>query len=150
MKFRLTCVQDVDRNVTNLIRGWDTLRPDYNQAMKRDVFRPKLEAVKKQAPDFKKLASEVKHTGERRLWQRFKSEAMLMLIVQHMGLEAAKEFAATEFGFDRRTKSGERQIERMNAELDRAAFALSMDRTNEDGDSILALYDELAAAVLGG
>jgi hypothetical protein len=150
MKFRLTCVQDVDRNVTNLIRGWDTLRPDYNQAMKREVFRPKLEATKEQAPDFNKLAGEVKKTGERRLWQRFKSEAMLMLIVQHMGLEAAKEFAATEFGFDRRTKSGERQIERMNAELDRAAFALSMDRTNEDGDSILALYDELAAAVLGG
>ncbi len=149
MKLSLTCVRDVDRNVKNLVKGWDSLRADYNQAMKRDVFRPKLEATKKQAPEFKKLATEVKKTGERCLWQRFKSEAMLMLIVQHMGLEAAKDFAATEFGFNSKTDSGSRQIERMHAELDRAAFALSMAGKNEDGDSILALYEELAAAVLG-
>jgi hypothetical protein len=149
MRFRLTCVENVDRTVSNLVRGWDTLRPDYNQAMKREVFRPKLEATKKQAPDFKKLAGEVTATQTRCLWQRFKSEALLMLMVQDMGLEAAKDFAATQFGFDSKTDSGSRQIERMHAELDRAAFALSMAGENENGDSILGLYEELAAAVLG-
>jgi hypothetical protein len=83
------------------------------------------------------------------LWQRFKSEAMLMLLVQDMGLEAAKEFAATEFGFDSGTKSGKRQIERMHAELERAAFAVQMAGKNENGDQILALYEELSAKILG-
>jgi hypothetical protein len=146
----VTCVRDTDRTLPNLIRGWDSLEGDYNQAMKKQVFRPKLEAAKKQAPDFKKLAEEVVATPKRQKWQWFKNEAMLMLLVQHMGLEAAKDFAASSFGIDSKTDSGRRQIERMHAELDRAAFAVSMAGTNPDGDSILALYEELAAAILGG
>jgi hypothetical protein len=149
-RIQLTCVRDSQKTVANLIRGWDTLQGDYNQAMKKQVFRPKLEAAKTQAPDFKKLADEVVATPKLRKWQWFKSEAMLMLLVQHMGLEAAKDFAATSFGIDSKTDSGSRQVERMHAELDRAAFALSMAGTNADGDSILALYEELSAAILGG
>ncbi len=149
MKIHPTCVRDVDRTVPNLLKGWKTLEADYNQAMRREVFRPKLEKAKKQTPDFKQLAGEVKQTGERCLWQRFKSEAMLMLLVEHYGLEGAKNFAATEFGFDASTKAGKRQIERMHAELERAAFAVQMAGKNENGDQILALYEELSAKILG-
>jgi hypothetical protein len=149
MSLSLTCVRDCDRTVPNLLKGWKTLETDYNQAMRREVFRPKLEAAKKQAPDFDKLADEVTATQTRFIWQRFKNEAMLMLLVEHMGLEAAKDFAATKFGFDARTKAGRRQIERMHAELERAAFAVKMAGTNENGDLILALYEELSAAILG-
>jgi hypothetical protein len=53
-----------------------------------------------------------------------------------------------EFGFDRDTESGRRQIDRINGELDSAAFALKMQALDKSGRKAAELYDELKQACL--
>jgi hypothetical protein len=63
-------------------------------------------------------------------------------------LEFAKQFVAFELVDDSTTVAGKRQIKRMHAELDQAAFAIKMSDTAPDRTPLQQLYAELKKATL--
>jgi hypothetical protein len=135
-------------SLAELPNAWPQLRPVYNQFIKRDVFRPKSEQNSAGSLEFERLAALALDKSPRRSWQRFKSDAALLLIVQHCGIGAAKDLAATQFGYDAATRTGERQIARVFAELELADFMLKQEATARTGHKVKELYSELKRRVL--
>jgi hypothetical protein len=149
MKGRLIKGAFAAETLPELRKNWSEIRPVYDGYLRRDVFRAALETRKHTSINFDALAALVCGKVERNRWSRFKSEGMLVLLVLDMGVDMAKEFAATQFGYDRDTKTGRRQIDRINAELDSAAFGLKLQALNKSGTKAAELYDELKRACLG-
>jgi hypothetical protein len=87
-------------------------------------------------------------SGSNRRWQTFKSQALPLLMVDDMGLELAKQFAATELDYDGDDETARRQRDRINLDLEQAAFALKMQVTSSGGHKVLKLYNELKSRVL--
>jgi hypothetical protein len=83
-----------------------------------------------------------------RKWQAFKSDATPMMLVERFGLEFAKHFLEFNLVSDSTTPEGKRQVRRMNAELDKAAFAIKMSEAAPDKTPLQELYRELKRAVL--
>ncbi len=128
--------------------AWPKLKPTYDAFLERDVFRSKSEKNREASVDWELLAQVVNDSDARREWQHFKSLALPVLMVQDMGVEMAKEFAASRFCGDRSSDAGRRQSSRINVELEQAAFALKMHEQTRDGHRISHLYDELKQRVL--
>jgi hypothetical protein len=149
MKGRLIKGAFAAETLPELRKAWSELRPVYDGCLRRDVFRAALETRRHASIDFEALAALVCASVERNRWQRFKSEMAMVLMVQDMSVDMAKQFAAVQFGFDAGTESGRRQLDRINAELDSAAFALKMQALDKSGRKAAELYDELKRACLG-
>jgi hypothetical protein len=150
MKGRLIKGAFAAETLPELRKSWREMRPVYDGCLRRDVFRAALEKRRHASINFEALAALVCAKQERNRWQKFKSEALLVLMVQDMGVDMAKQFAAVQFGYDPNSESGSRQIERIHAELDSAAFALKLQALGKSGRKAAELYDELKRACLGG
>ncbi len=132
----------------DLLRGWDKIPGAYMHSMEQDVFRTKLEKKIGAALDFYQEAKFIMDGEFLRKWQAFKSDATPMMLVERFGLEFAKQFVAFELVDDPDTPVGKRQIRRMHAELDQAAFAIKLSEVSSDSAPLQALYEELKRAVL--
>ncbi len=132
----------------DLLRGWEKIRAAYSHSLKRDVFRPKMEEKIGASLDFYEEAKFIMDSEFSRKWQAFKSDVGLLLLVDKFGLEFAKQFVAFELVDDSTTVAGKRQIKRMHAELEQAAFAIQMSETAPDRSPLQELYRELKQAVL--
>ncbi len=132
----------------DLLRGWEKIPPAYMHSMEQDVFRAKLEKRIGAALDFYEEAKFIMDGEFSRKWQAFKSDVGLLMLVDKFGLEFAKQFVAFELVDDSTTAAGKRQIKRMHAELDQAAFAIKMSDTAPDRTPLQQLYAELKKATL--
>ncbi len=148
MKGRLIKSHLGAQTLPELRKVWKEMRPVYDTFLRRDLFRAKLEEKKHASLDFENLADFVCGSVTRNRWQRFKSEALLLLLVQDMGVEKAKHFAATNFEYDCETEAGSRQLERIGHELDAANFALKMHERDSKKRTTAQLYEELRRACL--
>lgn len=135
-------------NLAELRAAWRDVKPAYVKSLKRDVFKAKMEAKAEATMDFHDEAEFVMKEGPERKWQAFKGEIGLLLLVQNMGLEGAKHFAANFLVKDPDSESGKRQIKRQNAELDRADYAIRMQESAPNGTLVKELYRELKAKTL--
>jgi hypothetical protein len=134
----------------DLRRGWEKIPGAYAHSMEQDVFRPKMEKRIGAALDFYEEAKFIMDSEFLRKWQAFKSDVGLLMLVDKFGLEFAKEFVAFELVDDSTTVAGKRQIKRMHAELEQAAFAIKMSDDAPDRTPLQQLYKELRRAVLSG
>ncbi len=134
--------------LTDLKQKWLGLKDSYVSSLKRDVFRPKMEAKTEATLDFYEEARFVSKSGLKRKWQAFKGEVGLLLLVRDMGLEAAKHFATNHLVADPDSEAGIRQVKRQNAELDAADYALSMQHEAPSGTLVKELYRELKRKTL--
>jgi putative lipoic acid-binding regulatory protein len=150
MKARLIKGSFTAETLPELRKSWREMKPVYNRFLRRDVFRAALETRKQNSLNLDELASVVRENVERNIFQRFMTDLAHMALVDELGEEGAKIFAATQFGFSRDTKSGCRQIERINANLASAAFALKMQARDTSGRKVAELQRELKQACLGG
>ncbi len=132
----------------DLLRGWEKIPVAYMHSMEQDVFRVKLEKKIGAALDFYQEARFIMDSEFSRKWQAFKSDVGLLMLVDKFGLEFAKQFVAFELVDDSTTVAGKRQIKRMHAELDQAAFAIKMSDTAPDRTPLQQLYAELKKATL--
>ncbi len=149
MKHRLIKQSLGAETLPQLRKSWRQIAPVYDTSLRRDVFRVKLEQGKRASVDWQALANAMVADGRRQIWQHFKNEAALLLMVRDLGLDYAKQFAATQLGYDGESDTVRRQRDRIGAELERAAFALKVQATSTDGYKVLELYEELKAQVLG-
>jgi hypothetical protein len=132
----------------DLLRGWEKIPSVYTHAMEQDVFRDKMEKKIGAALDFYQEAEFIMEGEFLRKWQAFKSDATPMMLVERFGLEFAKQFVAFELVSDPDSAAGKRQIKRMHAELDQAAFAMKLSEATADRTPLRELYRELKLAVL--
>ncbi len=135
-------------NLPDLLRGWEKIPSTYKTSLERDVFRPKMEEKIGASLDFYEEARFIMDSEFSRKWQAFKADVGLLLLVERFGLERAKEFAAFELVDDTTTAAGKRQVKRINADLERAAFAIEMSDAGPDKTPLQELYEELKRAVL--
>jgi hypothetical protein len=127
---------------------WPSLRSVYNSVLERDVFRSRLEKKRGASIEWAKLVELVNAGGSYRRWQSFKSLLALVQLVDCMGLELAKEFTSKSFDYDTESEAGRRQVDRIHAELEQAAFALKMHQASDTGHNLSELYDELKTRCL--
>jgi hypothetical protein len=132
----------------DLNRGWDKIAGAYTESLERDVFRPKMEEKIGAALDFYQEARFIMDSEYIRKWQAFKSDATPMMLVERFGLEFAKNFLEFNLVDDPTSPAGKRQVTRMNAELEKAAFAIKMSEAAPDKTPLQELYQELKRAVL--
>jgi hypothetical protein len=132
----------------HFLGAWPELRKVYNAALERDVFRHKLEQRKHASIDWSELAALVVAAGGKRKWNSFRREALPLLLVADMGLDAAKHFVVSELDFDGDAEAPRRQRDRIYAELEQASFALKAQSKTPDGHKVLKLYDELKTRCL--
>ncbi len=132
----------------DLQRGWEKIPGAYMHSMEQDVFRPKMEKKIGAALDFYQEAKFIMDSEFLRKWQAFKSDATPMMLVERFGLEFAKQFVAFELVDDPDSAAGKRQVKRMHAELDQAAFAMRMSEAAPDRTPLQQLYEELKRQVL--
>jgi hypothetical protein len=132
----------------DLLRGWEKIPGAYNHSLERDVFRPKMEKKIGASLDFYEEARFIMDSAFLRKWQAFKADVGLLLLVERFGLEFAKEFAAFELVEDTSTAAGKRQVKRINADLEQAAFAIAMSDAVAERTPLQELYRELKQAVL--
>jgi hypothetical protein len=135
-------------NLPDLLRGWEKIPGTYKTSLERDVFRPKMEEKIGASLDFYEEARFIMDSEFSRKWQAFKADVGLLLLVERFGLEFAKEFAAFELVEDTTTAAGKRQVKRINADLERAAFAIQMADAAPDKTPLQELYEELKRAVV--
>jgi hypothetical protein len=98
--------------------------------------------------DFYEEAKFIMDSAFSRKWQAFKADVGLLVLVERFGLEHIKEFAAFEVVEDMTTPAGKRQVARINAELDQAAFAIQMSDAAPERTPLQELYRELKRAVV--
>jgi hypothetical protein len=149
MKARLIKGSFTAETLPELRKSWREMRPVYNRYLRRDVFRAALEKRKQNSLNLDELAAVVRENVERNLWQRFITDFAHMALVDELGEDGAKHFAATQFGFNPDTESGSRQIERIHGNLASAAFALKMQARDTSGRKVAELQRELKQACLG-
>ncbi len=148
MKGRVVTAALGVETLEDLRRGWEKIPTAYAHSMEQDVFRPKMEKRIGAALDFYEEAKFIMDSEFLRKWQAFKSDVGLLMLVDKFGLEFAKEFVAFELVDDSTTPTGKRQIKRMHAELEQAAFAIKMSDDAPDRTPLQELYKELRRAVL--
>ncbi len=132
----------------DLLRGWEKIPSTYIHSMKQDVFRAKQEKKIGAALDYWEHARYIMDSSHSRKWQACKSDGFALMVVHQMGLEQAKNWAAFEMVEDADSPTGKRQIQRMHAELEQAAFAIKMSDAAPDRTPLQQLYLELKRAVL--
>jgi hypothetical protein len=132
----------------DLRRGWEKIPSAYAHSMEQDVFRKKMEKKIGASLDFYEEAKFIMDSEFMRKWQAFKADVGLLMLVDKFGLDFAKEFVAFELVDDSTTAAGKRQIKRMHAELEEAAFAIKMCDDAPDRTPLQELYRELRRAVL--
>ncbi len=132
----------------DLLRGWEKIPGAYKHAMEQDVFRAKHEKKIGASLDFYEEAKFIMDSEFLRKWQAFKADVGLLILVDKFGLENVKQFVVFELVNDSTSAAGKRQIKRMHAELDNAAFAIKMSDTAPDKTPLQQLYQELRRAVL--
>ncbi len=132
----------------DLRRGWEKIPSAYVHSMEQDVFRAKMEQKIGASLDFYEEAKFIMDSEFSRKWQAFKADVGLLMLVDKFGLEHVKEFVAFELVEDSTTVAGKRQIKRMHAELEQAAFAIQMSDEAPDQTPLQELYKELRRAVL--
>ncbi len=135
-------------NLPDLLRGWEKIPSTYKTSLERDVFRPKMEKKIGASLDFYEEAKFIMDSAFSRKWQAFKADVGLLVLVERFGLEHIKEFAAFEVVEDMTTPAGKRQVARINAELDQAAFAIQMSDAAPERTPLQELYRELKRAVV--
>jgi hypothetical protein len=132
----------------SLKSSWETLHGVYDESLRKDVFRAKMEQKTEASLNFYDEARFVMDGALKRKWQGFKADIGLLLLVEKMGLDAAKHFAATYLVEDSTSVAGKRQIKRLSAELEQADYAIRMRDSAPDGTPLKELYRELRQAIL--
>jgi hypothetical protein len=132
----------------DLRRGWEKIPSAYAHSMEQDVFRAKMEAKIGASLDFYEEAKFIMDSDFSRKWQAFKADVGLLMLVDKFGLENVKNFVVFELVDDSTTAAGKRQIKRMHAELEQAAFAIKMCDAAPDRTPLQELYRELRKRVL--
>ncbi len=135
-------------SLSELPEAWPRLRTVYNHFLERDVFKPRNDKNASPSLEFEQVAALANAKSPCRAWSGFLREVGLLTLEQHLGLGAAKHFAASEFGIDGSTKSGAKQLERIYTQLDDAAFRIQMHGTARTGHKVKELYKELRERVL--
>ncbi len=135
-------------SLPELRKNWGELKPAYKRFLKRDVFRPKIEANTDASIDFHQLARFVCEGESQRKWQAFQREGMPLFLVLSMGFERAKVYVSEEFEIDGTSDAGKKQLSRIFVQLEKADFALKMQAATTTGQEVKALYRELKRAVL--
>ncbi len=136
-------------SLAELPNAWPQLRPAYNHFLKRDVFRARNEKTSGAALEMEPLAALAVSASPSRAFQHFAKRLALLTLVHQHGIGAAKHFVSENFGYDATTESGQRQIERVHAELEAADFALKHDVKSRTEHKVKELYKELRDRVLG-
>jgi hypothetical protein len=134
--------------LADLPKSWTELRTAYAHHLTRDVFKPKEEAAIDRTLDSYEMAATVVSGPLERKWQAFKSHSAPLYLVQEMGLEMAKYFAATQLGIDGETEAGKKQLYRINQELRHADFALRNNHVAPSGCKVKELHWEMRRAVM--
>jgi hypothetical protein len=148
MKSHSVCGALGAEKLPDLLRGWEKIPGAYMHAMEQDAFRPKMEKKIGAALDYWEHARYIMDAAYSRKWQACKSDGFALMVVHQMGLEQAKTWAAFEMVEDADSPTGKRQIQRMHAELEQAAFAIKMSESAPDRTPLQQLYQELKRAVL--
>jgi hypothetical protein len=128
--------------------AWENLHGAYLQSLECDVFKPKPEQKIDSSLNAFALAHFILESGSNRPYSAFLSEFGRLGFVRDMGLGMAKEFFASNFGIDADSERGERQLRRINADLEKAHFSLEMQDLTSTGKVIKELYRELKARVM--
>ncbi len=135
-------------SLAELPEAWTRLRPVYNEFMRRDVFKAKNERNDGASLEIEQLAAFAAAASPRQPFQNFAKQFALLTLVQQCGLGAAKDFAATQFGYDPTTRSGERQIARLHEQLEQAEFTLANEKIARTGHKVKELRKELERRIL--
>ncbi len=136
------------QTLDGLRSSWEMLHAVYNHELERDVFRPKMEEKQEASLNFYDEARFVLDGPAKHKWTAFKGDIALLLLVEKMGLDAAKHFASVYLVEDSTTATGKRQVKRIFGELEKADYALRMRDDAPDGTPLKELYRELRKAVM--
>jgi hypothetical protein len=136
------------QTLDGLKSSWEMLHAVYNHELERDVFRPKMEEKQEASLNFYDEARFVLDGPAKHKWTAFKGDIALLLLVEKMGLDAAKHFASVYLVEDSTTATGKRQVKRIFGELEKADYALRMRDDAPDGTPLKELYRELRKAVM--
>jgi hypothetical protein len=136
------------KTIPKLLERWDSLKPAYHVAMKREIFKPVNDAAAEERPaccDWVALLDDASQS--QRPFSTFTASAGALAFVQDQGLERAKWLIQNQL-CDSSTKTGRGQRDRWFSALEAAAVILEMQKTANNGRARRELYAELRAAVL--
>ncbi len=136
------------QTLDGLQSAWDMLHAVYVHELERDVFRPQMEQKAQASLDFYQEASFVMEGPSQRKFQAFTNDVGLLHLVQSLGLDGAKHFAASYLVEDVTTPTGKRQAKRIYTLLEKADYAIRMGDDAPEGTPLKELYRELKKAVM--
>jgi hypothetical protein len=128
--------------------AWESLHGVYKRELERDVFRPKMEEKAQASIDFYQEARFVMEGPLKRKFQAFTNDVGLLHMVESLGLDGAKHFAACYLVEDVTTVTGKRQARRIYTLLEKADYAIRMGDDAPEGTPLKELYRELRKAVM--
>jgi hypothetical protein len=137
------------QTLDGLQSAWESLHGVYKRELERDVFRPQMEEKAQASIDFYQEACFVMEGPLKRKFQAFTSDVGLLHLVQSLGLDGAKHFAACYLVEDVTTVTGKRQARRIYTLLEKADYAIRMGDDAPEGTPLKELYRELRKAVIG-
>jgi hypothetical protein len=136
------------QTLDGLQSAWDMLHAVYVHELERDVFRPVMEEKAQASLDFYQEACFVMEGPSKRKFQAFTSDVGLLHLVQSLGLEGAKHFAASYLVGDLTSLTGKRQARRIYGVLEKADYAIRMGDDAPEGTPLKELYRELKRVVM--